>query len=118
MKVLEPAVTVKTECVEVNVASVTVPDSVPSFGLATPNRLYVAASTRAITDQTNSLPAQNWALVEGSDSTEVPGNHAVGRQMLVLLRSRGIRRIQISAHLIDMDSAPPKDMMEAAMEYM
>lgn len=48
----------------------------PSLGLATPNRLYVVLSTRAITDQTRLLPAQNWALLEGKDATRLPGIHA------------------------------------------
>lgn len=39
VKLREPAVTVKVECVEVYVAAVTVPDVVPSLGLATPNKL-------------------------------------------------------------------------------
>lgn len=108
----DPAVTTKVEWVEVYVASVTVADVVPSGGLATPNRLYVEPSTRAITDHISVLPAQNCALLLGSDAASLPGIHAVDQ----LAKIPGDHLI--NTHLTDKDFARPKDTMEAARENM
>lgn len=91
VKVLAPASTVKVEWVDVYAAFVTVPALDPARGAFTPKRLYATPSTRALTDQIKSFPAQNCALLDPSDATEFPGIHAADLCQLLNFGVIGLR---------------------------